>query len=150
MIRVVLDANVVVSGIITPEGTPGQILRAALESQFHLVLSSSILEEIERVLRYPHIAKRHAWPQEKIRLFIQELRNTAVLTPGDLVMDVITADPSDNKYLACALEGRADYIVSGDDHLLALRRFQDVIPILTPREFLAILPETEEEKESRL
>jgi len=150
MIQAVVDANVFVSGVINPHGTPGQILRAARERRFQLVLSHLILEEIDRVLHYPDTAKYHQMGKEEIRLFMEGLSHLALLTPGELALHVITADPSDNKYLACAVEARADYIVSGDDHLLALRRFHDVIPILTPREFLSILPETEEERESRL
>jgi putative PIN family toxin of toxin-antitoxin system len=150
MIQAVVDANVFVSSVINPHGTPGQILRAACERRFQLVLSDPILEEIDRVLHYPDTAKYHQMGKEEIRLFMAGLSHVALLTPGELALNVITADPSDNKYLACAVEGRAEYIVSGDEHLLALRRFHDVIPILTPQEFLSILSESEDTREHRL
>jgi len=51
---------------------------------------------------------------------------------------VITEDPSDNRYLECALEGDAEYIVSGDQHLVQLATYQR-IRILTPKEFLGVL-----------
>ncbi len=139
MIRAVLDANVVVSGVINPHGPPGQLLAAALASKFHLVLSPPILEEFERALQYPDIAESHGMQVEEIKVFLDTLSRTAYLTAGTLAVDVISEDPSDNKYLACAVEGRASYIISGDRHLLGLGRYLDLIAILSPREFLKIV-----------
>jgi hypothetical protein len=138
MIRVVLDANVFVSAIISPIGTPAKILKAWRDEQFHLVLSKEILREIGRVFRYPKIAKRHRWSEPRIRVFVEDLSRLAILTPGVKTLSVIKDDPSDNRYLECAVEGEADYIVSGDEHLLSLENFQG-IEILTPRAFLEVL-----------
>jgi hypothetical protein len=95
----------------------------------------AILEEIERVLHYPRITKRHRWPEEKIRMFIEDLTPLAILTPGELKLSVIAEDPSDDRYLECAIEGETEYIVSGDQHLLDLGEFQG-IQILRPRAFI--------------
>jgi hypothetical protein len=138
MIRAALDANVFVSALLSSRGFPSQILAAWQAERFHLVISPAILEEIRRVYHYPKIARRHRWPEEKIRLFIEDLAHLAILTPGELVLNVIGADPSDNRYLECAVEGDAEYIVSGDQHLLQLATYQR-IKILTPREFLEVL-----------
>lgn len=141
MIRVVLDANVFVSAALSPNGIPAKILTAWHAEQFQLVISKAILEEIDRVLHYPKILKRHQWREERIRLFIEDLAHLAVLTPGERKLTVITEDPSDNRYLESATEGEAEYIVSGDQHLIELEVYQD-IRILTPRAFLDVIEGT--------
>jgi hypothetical protein len=138
MIRAVLDANVFVSALLSPRGFPSKILAAWHAERFHLVISPAILEEISRVFHYPKIALRHRWPEEKIRVFIEDLAHLAILTLGEPTLNVIAEDPSDNRYLECAVEGDAEYIVSGDQHLLRLATYQK-IRILTPREFLGVL-----------
>ena len=138
MIRAVLDANVFVSAIISPVGIPAQVLKAWRDEQFHLVLSQEILREIGRVLRYPKIAKRHRWSERRLRVFVEDLSRLAILTPGVERLSVIKDDLSDNRYLECAVEGEADYIVSGDEHLLSVGNFQG-IEILKPRAFLEVL-----------
>ena len=137
MIRAVLDANVFVSGILT-EGTPRNILRAWRSGQFHLVASQAILGEIGRVLRYPKIARRHHWSEAEIRAYLESLEALTVLTPGGLRLDVVAADPTDDRYLECAVEGEAACLVTGDRHLLDLTAFRDV-EILSPREFVELL-----------
>jgi putative PIN family toxin of toxin-antitoxin system len=138
MIRAVLDANVFVSALLSPRGFPSKILAAWHAERFHLVISPAILEEISRVFPYPKIALRHRWPEEKIGLFMEDLAHLAILTPSERTLNVIAEDPSDNRYLECAAEGGAEYVVSGDQHLLQLATYQG-IKILTPREFLAVL-----------
>jgi len=138
MIRVVLDANVFVRAVLSPGGFPADILRAWRDERFHLVMSPAILEEIDRVLPYPKIHRRHRWQAERLRLFIEDLAHLAILTPGELQLNVIAEDPSDNRYLECAIEGDADYLVSGDQHLLRLGAYRK-IAILAPRAFLDIL-----------
>lgn len=138
MIRAVLDANVFVSGVLSPTGNPAKILTAWRSEQFHLLISPAILEEIDRVLRYPKVVARHRWPEEMIKRFIEDLAHLAILTPIRRMLKVIAEDPSDNRYLECAIEGDADYIVSGDRHLLRLTTYQK-IGILTPKDFLGVL-----------
>jgi len=62
----------------------------------------------------------------------------AVLTPGELAVEAVADDPADDLVLACALEGNADFIISGDKHLLNLRNYQG-IKMVTPAEFLESL-----------
>jgi putative PIN family toxin of toxin-antitoxin system len=137
MIRAVLDANVLVSGIVT-EGVPRSILRAWRAGHFHLVASRATLDEISRVLRYPKIVRRHHWSENEIHAFMESLEALAILTPGKLRLNVVAADPSDDRYLECAVEGDADYLVTGDRHLLELAVYREV-EILLPREFMALL-----------
>jgi uncharacterized protein len=138
MIREVLDTNVIVSGILSEKGIPGRILRAWLEDRFHLVTSRAILEELGRVLRCSKIRHRHGWSDFQALKFIEDLTSLAVLVPGELRLAVVSEDPSDDRFLECAIEGQADYIVSGDGHLVRLAQYEGV-EILSPSEFLALL-----------
>ena len=90
------------------------------------------------MLRYPKIARRHRWPEERLQTFLDDLAHLTILTPGEITLAVITNDPPDNRYLECAVEGEAAYIVSGDDASLALGTYEG-ITILTPRAFLDLL-----------
>ena len=138
MTRAVLDANVLVSALVSPSGVPAQVLKAWRDEQFHLVTSQAILSEIDRVLRYPKIRKRHGMSDTAIEEWIDDLAHLAILVPGKIAVTMITEDPADDRYLECALEGEAESIVSGDQHLLKLKRYQHIV-ILTPRAFLQAL-----------
>ena len=138
MMRVVLDANVLVSAVLSPRGAPAQILNAWRAQQCDLVISHAILAELDRVFRYPKIAKRHRWSEAQLQAFLANLSHIAILTPGILTLAVIAEDPPDDRSLECAVEGEAASIVSGDQLLVRLGAYQG-IPILTPRAFLAVL-----------
>ncbi len=73
MIRAVLDPNVIVSAVLTTAGIPAQVLDAWRTERFALLISSAILEEVTRVLKYARIARLHHWPRAKIREFMAEL-----------------------------------------------------------------------------
>ncbi|MBI4317286.1 MAG: hypothetical protein HY675_02250 [Chloroflexi bacterium] len=73
-------------------------------------------------------------------LFVDSMALATTVTAGEAEVDVVDDDPSDNKILACAAEGRVDYIVASDEHLTELRTFSG-IPIVPPRRFLEILEE---------
>ena len=114
MILAVLDANVIVSAILTGTGPPSQVLDAWRAERFSLVTAPAILDEIERVLKYPKIAVRHKLPADRIRALVTELAYFSFVTPGRLRLDVVRDDPADNRYLEAAVEAEAGYIVSGD------------------------------------
>ena len=137
--RVVLDANIFASALMRPRGPPGQILALLLrEHAFELVLSPAILEEVARVLHYPRVRKRIAATDEELDLWLASLDIIAVPVEGSLEVKAVAADPEDDKYLAAAVEGMAELVVSGDDHLLALGAYEG-IRILAARNFLATL-----------
>ncbi len=138
MIRAVLDANVFVSGILSANAVPGKILKAWRDERFHLAASPAILDELDRVLRYPKIGRLLGWSAAEVADFVEDVAGLAIMTPGKLVLAVITDDPSDNRYLECAVESQADCIVTGDHHLKDLVQFQG-IEILSPREFAELL-----------
>ncbi len=83
MIRVVLDANVLVSALLNPGGASTEILNAWRDERFNLAMSPAILEEIDRVLRYPKIRARHRWRDAQLRRFIEDLPHLAILNPGN-------------------------------------------------------------------
>jgi uncharacterized protein len=135
MIRAVLDTNVLVSAL-RPSGAspkrPRIVLRAALAGSFRCILSASILEEYETVLGRSYLLI----PVSEAAETLQRLRAVSeFLMPKRTVSAAL--DPSDNKFLECALEARADYVVTGNiRHFPA--RFQD-IRIVSPSDFLIVL-----------
>ncbi len=136
--RVVLDANVLVSALISPRGAPGAILDAWERDRFDLVVSPATLDELGRVLRYPKIQKTYNLPADQLERFLRLIIGQAVMVEPPQELAVIKADPSDNRYLECAKEGDAVYIVTGDKHLLDLGEFEGTF-ILPPPAFLAVL-----------
>lgn len=128
--RVVLDSNVIVSGLGW-SGPPARIVDAALEGRFALLTSEPLLAELRRVLAYPKLAKVIDDAERLVDLVAESgevVQTSSVLAVVD--------DESDNRVLEAAVDGDADYIVSGDDDLLGLGSFQG-IPIVTPGKFTA-------------
>lgn len=142
--KAVLDVGQFVSATIRADGHPAQVLRAWGKREFDLYTSIPILDDLRRVLAYPHIRKRHHWTDEQIDLFVLALGIAAHLTPGELEVSVVEEDPTDDKIFACAEEGAVDYIVSSDEHLHKKTSYKG-IPIVPPRRFLEILKETRSE-----
>jgi hypothetical protein len=138
MIRAVLDANVLVSAILNPTGTPARLVALWRADRFTVVVSDALLRELYEVLHYPKILVRHGWSDAHMRAFVGELAHYAIRTPGALTLTVIADDPADNRYLECAVEGAADFLVTGDQLLLNLSTYQGVT-ILSPRACLEVL-----------
>ena len=136
--RVVLDANVLISAVISPRGNPAQILRLWEREEFELVVSLPTLEELERVIHYPRIQERYNLSEEDIEQFLQLIGASATVVESSVELTVIEKDRSDNRYLECALAAGASYIVTGDDHLLSLKEYRGVV-ILNSAGFLTLL-----------
>jgi len=136
--RIVLDANVFVSGFISERGAPAKILAYWKEEKLDVVVSPAILQELERVLHYPRLQERYCLPEEDIQRFLRLLRRQAVEVEPSEKLFVITRDPTDDRYSECALAGEATVIVSGDRHLLDIGEYRG-IQILSPAGFLAFL-----------
>jgi len=143
MFKIVLDTNVLVSALINPHGKPAQIINYVFENKIRLFTSPSIMEELERVLSYPKLMKRHGLNSEELKEFISDLLSIMSLIEEEKIIEVIMEDPSDNKYLSCAIDAKVDFIISGDIHLLNLGEYEG-IRIVTPAQFLEIM---EREKE---
>ena len=143
MIKVVIDTNVMVSAILAPKGTPAEILKLALDGEFEFILSPLLTQEILEVMRYSKIVKlmkkRGVSPAEGDD-FLERMKRVAINVPGKPPLQMVPDDPKDDMVLACAIEGQADFIVSGDSHLTDLKNFQR-IPIVNPATFLRLISE---------
>lgn len=136
--KIVLDANVYVSALLTQRGNANRILALWQEDGFELLISSEIVAEISRVLRYPHLVRVHKKSDEEIQRFINLIQNhTTLIAPSEKV--TVCIDESDNRYLECAIAGEADYLVTGDKkHLLPIGVYGKV-RIVAPGVFLALM-----------
>ena len=138
MLKIVLDTNVFVSALINPRGKPAQILNYVFESKVRLFTSPSIIEELERVLSYPKLVKRHGLEKQELKKFVSDLLSILSLVEGKKAIEVIAEAPADKNYLSCVVDAKADFIVTGDIHLLNLREYEG-IQIITPAQFLEML-----------
>ncbi len=136
--RAVLDTNVLVSAVLSDAGPPGSILRAWRAGSFQIVTSPPLLSELEAVLARPRIARRLGWSETERSAFVVALGESAMIVAPKKEIALIDADPADNRVLEAAAEAGADYIVSGDRHLLDLGSYEG-IDIVTPARFAAIL-----------
>lgn len=135
--RAVLDTNVFVSGLINPEGFPAAILTALRAGRFVLVSSPAVNEEIMAVLSRPRIRDRYGLSDRifDIAFILWEIAELVINLPEVRVC----GDPDDDKFLATAVGGKADFLVTGDaSHLLHLGEYQGVA-IVSPREFVSQL-----------
>lgn len=139
--RAVVDTNVFVSAILSRSSPPGRILDAWEGRKFQIVISDELFAELERVMSRPRIIRRVQKPSSQIAEFLSMIRTRAEVVRPQERLDVVQQDPSDNRVLEAAVEGQADYIVSGDQHLLALGSFEG-IEIVSPARFAAILAAT--------
>jgi putative PIN family toxin of toxin-antitoxin system len=131
--KVVIDTNIFVSGFGW-NGKPEEVLKLIKDRQIVNYSSAEIFEEIRRVVSYPKLR----FP-EPLQITILEF----VLFYSEFVAPqkrffTVTEDPDDNKFLECAIEAKVDYIISGDPHLLDMKKSKTV-KIVTPREFLDII-----------
>lgn len=139
MLRAVLAANVLVSALIRPEGTPGKIVsRWLAEKPFELVVSRAIIDEVRRAARYERVRKYMRLSQREAEALLAIVQASANLVTGTTAIEGVAVDADDHQVLAAALEGDADFLVTGDQELLALRRHAG-FRIITAAAFLAML-----------
>ena len=130
--RFVLDTNALVSALLFT-GISSELVSLWQDGFITLLLSRDILDEYLRVLSYP----KFALSEEEIKELIQEeiLPHAEVVKPKRRLR-VVQRNPSDNKFLECAVAGKARVIISGDKDLLSLGRYRQ-IRIQSPAQFLA-------------
>jgi len=141
MIRVVVDTNVLVSGFISPLSYPREIERSWRRGEFTLLTSREIIDEVIRVLYSPRIQVKYHLTDSDIHAFILALLYHSECVAGKVVLEGIAPDPGDDKIVACATEGRADLIVTGDKDLHRLGEY-DGIMIVNAEAFIRILDES--------
>lgn len=135
--KTVLDTNVLVSALHFG-GNPDLILRLSRgrTKRFDLFLSPFILNELARIL-----TDKFYWSNLKIEKATQLLVKWGDVVSTKKSISVIPSDETDNRILECAVKAKADFIVSGDKHLLGLKKYED-IRVVTPAQFLKILEKT--------
>lgn len=123
--RLVLDTNTELSGLLWG-GTPGRLIDAAEAGQVELASSAALLAELQGVLSREKFARQLAKRGITVAdVFDGYAAMVNIVTPGTIA-PTITRDPADDQVLAAALAAQADLIVSGDAHLLDLKRFQGI------------------------
>jgi putative PIN family toxin of toxin-antitoxin system len=133
LLKVVIDTNIFISGVLVEGGNPSLIIKSWKRTQkYQLFVTEEIIQETLRVMQRLNVHP------EIITDWDKAIRKNAISVVPTRKIEAIKEDPSDNKFLECALEVRADYIVSGDNHLKGLKEFQG-IKIVSAKEFLGIL-----------
>jgi len=135
-VRVVPDTNVFVSALLWT-GNPHRLLVLAEAGDLTLVTTPAIMEELGEVLGRRKFRLRIATLQTSVAELMEALLSVVEVIPDLAIEPVIKRDPDDDKILACAVAAQAEWLVSGDDHLLSLKRYKG-IPIVTPSRFSRI------------
>ncbi len=131
--KVVLDTNVLLSGLMFPDGAPGRVVAAWRQARFELVISVPQLAEIGRAQAYPKIRRILDWDDQRIEQFIRQLYVRAQIVDLAGTSVEVPGDPDDMPILASLVAAKADVLITGDGDLLALR---DRYSIQTPAEFV--------------
>lgn len=126
ILRAVIDTSVMISVAFAKEGAAKTLRDLIADDKFILVTSKAILKELYEVIHYPRIFERFNPSQNDIKEFISMIIEHAAITRGTYNVDGITEDPKDDMFIACALEGKADYIVSRDPHLRNIKHFHGI------------------------
>jgi putative PIN family toxin of toxin-antitoxin system len=130
MIKAVADTNVYISAVLFG-GKPEEVRILAKEGKIELLISGNILAEIAGVLK-----RKFHWSDWQISEIINEIRGFTTLITPVTTLSIIKEDEPDNRVLECGIEGKAQYIVTGDEHhLQRLKQYQG-IKILSPAQFI--------------
>ncbi|MES2164576.1 MAG: putative toxin-antitoxin system toxin component, PIN family [Pseudomonadota bacterium] len=132
--RIVLDTNVLISGLIW-NGTPGKILAAARSRRVEIVTCIELLNELSRVLSRKKFSLKLVALGLTVQTILSDYMSLATSVSLIPLQAPVTRDPNDDIVLACALTAQADAIISGDKDLLVMHQYQTV-PIWTPKEAL--------------
>jgi len=131
--KVVIDTNVFVSGL-TFKGKPREVLDLIWRGDIEACISSFIFKELEETLK-----KDFSWDRDQIKHTIEKIKAKTILIQPKNKVSVIKENDDDNRILEFAIEGRVQYLISGDrKHLLPLKEYQGT-KILSPAEFLKVL-----------
>lgn len=131
--KVVIDVNIFVSSFLW-EGNPQKVVDRVIEGIDELYITKEILEQISEVLNRP---KFNA-DEESVRYYMKSIEEIANELAIDIKIQNGSRDVDDNIILECGITGNVDYIITGDDDLLVLKKFNG-IKIITPKEYLEII-----------
>jgi putative PIN family toxin of toxin-antitoxin system len=132
MIRVVVDTNVLISALIK-RGKPNRLLRKIIR-EHTLIMSIEILAELSDVLSRDKFMVKRSQVNQFLLVIAKKSKIAAIRSP----LKVVAVDPDDDAVISTAFYGKAEYIVTGDEHLLALKEFKN-IQIITVNQMLNIL-----------
>jgi uncharacterized protein len=130
-VKVVLDTNILISALGW-KGNPHRIVEKIASGNIELITCKEQLDELYRVLEYP----KFAFSKEQKARFKQLISALCTSTEIPRNLDIVVEDPSDNIIAECALIANADFLVTGDPHLLSLGRVGGKTRIVRAREFL--------------
>lgn len=135
----VIDASVLVSAFLFPQGTQGQVVALAEDGSYTLYISPVLLEEVRRSLNNPRL-QRYGHTAESVELWCDRLHREIGHMITDPLPDIgqVCRDPDDDHVIAAALVCGAGYIVTSDQDLLTLVRYE-AIHIITARTFIDII-----------
>lgn len=122
-IHAVIDTNLIISYLLTQGETLSQLIDLWENDQFVYVTSTEIHQELEAVITRP---KLRVYIKGDPTTLIDTIKNDALIVPGEIKLTGVCRDPKDDKFIACAVEGDADYIVTGDKDLLDLISYQNI------------------------
>jgi len=131
VVRVVIDTNVFVSGLMKSDTPPSNVVDLFIEDKINLIISEEVFSEYIEVLLRPELKVK----KDNIIRLISILILKAEIIKVKTKLDIIERDPSDNKFLECALDGKVNYIIIGDKHLLELEEYKN-IKIVNPKDFI--------------
>lgn len=137
-LRLLLDTNVVVSGLLWG-GHSRQLLQRAIDGSVALYCSPVLIDELGQTLRYDKLQRRIASLQTTAQALVTYYVALVTIVVPHVVPRVISHDADDDHVLACALESQAHLIVSGDQHLHSLGGSYQGVRIVTPAEATALL-----------
>jgi putative PIN family toxin of toxin-antitoxin system len=132
MVKVVIDTNVFISAFYLPESRPANVVLLARRKTILNLISPQILKEVERIIK-----KKLLWDNSKTQSAVRRIKNFSEEVRPQERLAIIADDP-DNRILECAVAGQADFIISGDHHLIDLENYQG-IKIINPARFLELI-----------
>jgi len=140
LLKAAIDTNIVISGMISPNSIPCQLLELWSKGIFEWVLTEDIFEEINQVLRRDKLVAKYQIENTDAENLLENLIVGAeFVTPlPHEQLPIHSRDEKDDKFLACAFGGECDYLISGDDDLLILNGKKELgkLRIIKPAEFL--------------
>ena len=132
--KITLDTNVILSSTFW-FGDSSKIMEMVEKGGTELILSEDIIEEHKNVLNYEEIQDKIKNKNLEMQRTVEEIITLSKIVEPKSKLDIIKEDPDDNKILECAVEGKVDYIISQDKHLLDIKEYKE-IKIITPKDFL--------------
>lgn len=130
MIKVVLDTNVYVSGILF-RGKPRDVLDLAIQGKIQVFISPDIISELKEVL----LRKKIGFSPARVNFIMREIESITTLVIPQKKYTAVPRDSGDDIIIDCAMESKAQYLVTGDDDLLSLKSYKS-IAIINPAGFI--------------